>query len=579
VFVETLLDRYPSIALAEIGSTWNRRKWAGLPRASYLAFWRAAHESASRREIPVAGPNVSDFEPFWNAGLLQMLQDQGVGPDWHSFDLLTERAGEPENWDPKVLGRRLAPVLKLDLVKKARLLASMSSRFGISRTMSSHSCWSLRRIGRLTDDVEEKQADYLARYCCLAAASGALSRLYWGPLIGQREGLIDDGTTEYPARPHVAFYGQVPGQVSNYRRRPAFHAFEAVTRLLRDSRCLSKSPSRQELQIHEFESRDRVVHAVWTRDRRRAVLSNCYDGAALASACILTRDGTAVLRLTKLINESPLYLSWPKAQARTVRENARVLADLTFSRSVPDSIFLAEDRSGASTAPTMVTRLPDTNEGWTTLRNGRNRVLLGKIEGVADSVVVKQFGKKNRSRALRSWNAANELIRRGIPTPEPVGFSEAKDSVPSWYACRQFDGMPVRRVFEALAAGSASYVDVPAREMFRAIVACLAHMHRRGVYFRDLSAGNLLVAFRPGPEELEFALIDTARARFRVKAVSRLDRMNDLKRLVHPLDWRSRRELLDAYRDAADVAPPVWLTEVLFAAYDFKHWVKNQCRW
>ena len=32
-FVHTLLGRYPSIALVEIGSTWNRRKWAGVPRS------------------------------------------------------------------------------------------------------------------------------------------------------------------------------------------------------------------------------------------------------------------------------------------------------------------------------------------------------------------------------------------------------------------------------------------------------------------------------------------------------------------------------------------------------------------
>ena len=112
---------------------------------------------------------------------------------------------------------------------------------------------------------------------------------------------------------------------------------------------------------------------------------------------------------------------------------------------------------------------------------------------------------------------------------------------------------------------------------YREIAAFLVRMHSRGVYFRDLSAGNLLVDLRPG-QELQFALVDTARARFRPKPVSRLDRINDLKRLVHPLDWRARRRLIAAYRETVGQVPPVRLTEVFCAVYDLKHWVKNWVR-
>ena len=348
-----------------------------------------------------------------------------MSPDWHSFNLLVERVGEPEGWDPNALGRFLAPVLKLDMIKKARILASISSHFGISKTMSSHSSWSLRRIGRLAGDVEEKQADYLARYCCMAAASGALSRLYWGPLIGQREGLIDDGTNEYPARPHVAFYGRSRGRVASYRRRPAFAAFQAVRRLLSGTSCVSRRATGQELQIHEYQSADRIVHAVWTTDGRRALLSDCYDDDTLGSACALTRDGASLAQLPRLATESPLYLFWPKTRMPAIKETARALPGLTFSRVHPESLTVSPDSPAVATF-TVSNHPALDSRNWTLLRNGRNRVWVGEVEGVPHTVVFKQFGKKNRSRALRSWNTANRADPAGNPDTRTAGVFSGK---------------------------------------------------------------------------------------------------------------------------------------------------------
>src|SRR5690606_23826249 len=108
---------------------------------------------------------------------------------------------------------------------------------GVRDTWSTHVAWSNRRIDRVLPNVDEKQADYLARYYLLAAASGSLSRVYWGPMIGQREGIIDDGTDEYPAQfPHVLRYEHVSGEVDQYKVRPAHAAMKTIARLIPGAR-------------------------------------------------------------------------------------------------------------------------------------------------------------------------------------------------------------------------------------------------------------------------------------------------------------------------------------------------------
>ncbi len=73
-------------------------------------------------------------------------------------------------------------------------------------------------------DSEEKQADYLARYMVLCAASGALEGAWWGPLICHREGLIDDGVPQYPKLERITHYAEVTGALTDFRIRPALHA-------------------------------------------------------------------------------------------------------------------------------------------------------------------------------------------------------------------------------------------------------------------------------------------------------------------------------------------------------------------
>ncbi len=109
-FVATVLSSYGSeLDLVELGSTCNRRKWAGYSLATFQTAWAIANEEAREHAVTIAAPNVTDFEPIYNIGLLAFAKRAGMLPEVHTDNLFAERATEPEAYDHKILGRRLAP--------------------------------------------------------------------------------------------------------------------------------------------------------------------------------------------------------------------------------------------------------------------------------------------------------------------------------------------------------------------------------------------------------------------------------------------------------------------------------------
>jgi len=219
---------------------------------------------------------VSDFEPPHAYLLLARMRRK---PDIHTVNLFTERTRTPEAFDHRVLGRALAPRLKLNLIKKARVFDHISRRFGIGQTICTHTCWNTFRLqrwireadalrdagdgvrdpgsevrdarrGKQTSEpteepsimdaevseaerVETMRSDLLERYLRLAATSGALSRVYWGPLVGWADGLIDDGTGGVASGERVARHLTAPGDPKDWVRRPAF---DTLARLVGEDR-------------------------------------------------------------------------------------------------------------------------------------------------------------------------------------------------------------------------------------------------------------------------------------------------------------------------------------------------------
>ena len=186
----------------------------------------------------------------------------------------------------------------------------------------------------------------------------------------------------------------------------------------------------------------------------------------------------------------------------------------------------------------------------TAWRDGR------KAAGTA--VVVKQFRhddlrarlrrRRRGSRARLSFEAARKLRRLGIPTPEPLLYAESRTAEgPAYFVCRRVpEALELRHVLRALNAGEgrARFPGIDAPGLLRRVGALAAELHRHGVWFRDLTSGNVLLS--APTTDAELFLVDLNRARFR-RRLSVSQRLRDLSRMpvLRPED---RAEYLRGYR-------------------------------
>lgn len=599
-FVARVLDRHGArIEILEIGSTVNRRNWTGYTPETFMAAWRIARAEAVRRGIPVAGPNITDFEPLYNIGVLGLMRRFGVLPDIHTNNLFAERATEPETFDHKILGYTLAPVIKFNLVKKARMLAQIGRDFGVPRTISPHVTWSLKRIGRYLVDREEKQADYTARYCCLTAAAGSLERVYWGPMVSRREGLIDDGDDYYPKIPLVTLYDTIPGGTASYRVRPAFDALGAANRFIAGAAFRRAAATTRGLEVHEFRRKDGMLHVVWTTNGNCAAAADIYGPEALSGASAFDRSGAPLSGPPELFTESPTYLLWPPASAPVTLKGASIIPHIRIynrpgvvHRTVREGIWSGICALPAENGGPISELLPEALEkgaGKEIMRNRRNCVWsMDHPHDPGRQIVVKRLqtrrlGKKlvqslRPARAVRSWSAANELLRRGIPTPRPVAFfrQHGRSGIAdSYFVYDMFDAAgSSRQAFAACAEGDGTFNGITAERLFSKVAECLHTMHNRGVHFRDLAAGNLLIGKGAGGEP-ELCLIDTARAHFFKRSISMRKRLGDLSRFAFRLDGNARRRLLSAYMERMGRRPAWWM-KIPFICYDLKLTIKRK---
>lgn len=248
----------------EVGAVPNRKKWSGYTHAGYLAAWSMAKEVLQSGTL--AGPNVSDFEPLHTIVLLQEMNRRKIRPDIHTTNLFVERVREPEAFDHRVLGKRCADYLKLNLVKKAGVFADLGVRYGVSRTVCTHTCWNAIRLKRWSEDIERVRAAYLERYLVLAAASGHLERVYWGPLIGHGDGLIDDGSGAIDPTERVGHYAFSPGCPDGYKVLPAFERYREVIENLSNATFVTGDADPTGPFEFVFEREGQTITACWERD-------------------------------------------------------------------------------------------------------------------------------------------------------------------------------------------------------------------------------------------------------------------------------------------------------------------------
>lgn len=575
-FVSDVLDRFGSqLAHIEIGSTINRKRWSGYSFDGFLATWDIAYRLIKARNIRLAGPNVQDFEPFYNISLFKHLRARQQLPDIGSNNLFCERVPEPESLDHRVFKYHWTKWFDYNLIKKARLLKKINQDFGVSTLISPVAFWSIFRIQRRYPNAPQKQADYAARYFLLLAASGALEQANWGALICQREGLISDGLTEhdYPALERVTHYARADGQLANYIHQPSFAAVKTCAAQIQGARYVRALATGNGLEQHHFEKDAHTIHAIWTQNGKVAFLDAIYTQAQLAQAVIVQRDGAVLASAQALVTESPMYLIWhhtTEIQATPTLAKDLVIhahqAGLKYFRLDEDSwqgLVLAKDAEDAAVLMRELhpERLQAPHKAGA-LRHARNAIwAVPDPRNPERQLTIKQpvkmyphkafLDRFKPSKAKRSWNGAMELMRRDIGTAMPVAYFEKIGDTSlkqNFYVCEYVPSdANIGQIFAAFAQGETHFHDLPAEDVYFQFAQFCHNMHGRLIYFRDFSGGNILVNVG-ADKQLTFSLIDTARLRtYPVTPFPEKYRLADMTRACHKLHWAGRERVMQIY--------------------------------
>lgn len=596
-FVSTVCDRFGQRAYAvEVGSTINRRRWAGYNTKGFFAAWDIAHDEIRRRGITLAGPNISDFEPFYTFSVLEELGEMAMLPDIHTNNLFCERVTEPERYDHRILGFQWATRLKVNLVKKARLLGKAGDNNGVARFVSPAAFWTLPRIERLLAEKEQKQADYLTRYFVLLAASGTLEKTFWGPLLCWREGLIDDGSGRYPELERITHYQSILGELPAFRLRPAFHALKQFNAVIPGSEYLGPLSTSNNVEVHMFRKDSSLIHVAWTINGKACPFAALYHARDLEQAEFKNRDGETFNEAPHYISEKPTYIFWPASNLIALKSKTEnVQLEAVFAHRQQGQYYpvdkdgwrgmlIADSQVDAEARLQLL--LPDNlpaAKDNTTLRKARN--IIWTVPGPAGRTVVAKKPLKmpphkwlldhfKPSKSRRSWVAAAELSRRGIATAQPLAFFEKEGDhtkLQNFFVCEHVPhDFSAREMLIAFHDGAQAFRGIEAKDAYQQLARFLLRMHEHGVFFRDLAGGNILVK-KNNNNELTFTLIDINRARFYNRSTPLNQRISDLTRICHKLHWQGRDFLVEHYLQSMLKKKHFTLRyRIPFYLYDFK---------
>ena len=186
-----------------------------------------------------------------------------------------------------------------------------------------------------------------------------------------------------------------------------------------------------------------------------------------------------------------------------------------------------------------------------------------ELGGARVPVVVKRSRRRfarrlGKTLGEQAAETARHLLAHGIDTPEPLGVEvTAGESV---LVVRKVEGaVQVRDFF--LRHDDPSREEPAVRATFEEVVSALGRIARRlhdaGVFYRDLTDGNVLVT--EGERGPRLWLVDLDRARVRSGPLGTFDRLRDLSR-PGLNDPAARRLLLGAYYAPGPVpalVPPI----------------------
>lgn len=115
-----------------------------------------------------------------------------------------------------------------------------------------------------------------------------------------------------------------------------------------------------------------------------------------------------------------------------------------------------------------------------------------------------------KSRALKSWIAANGLIVRGLLTPQPLAMIEKRFGPilrQNFYICRWLDAPELNTYITGR-----QWTEYEKKQFIRSLAQTVARLHAQGIYHGDLKSNNILV--RANAASWDFFFIDLDRVSF-----------------------------------------------------------------
>ena len=172
----------------------------------------------------------------------------------------------------------------------------------------------------------------------------------------------------------------------------------------------------------------------------------------------------------------------------------------------------------------------DSLQDATLLHNGRNVIKAITID--SHKLVIKYYssislfnrfvyGRWRQSKSVRAYTNAMQLLALGVNTPIPVA---AIDNYRNGVLCENFFISEFSE-FQPINIGETGCHD--RRELLEALAQFIVNLHQLGIQHNDLNPAN--VRYRVCDGVYNFELIDNNRMRFKGRALTEYERLDDLR--------------------------------------------------
>ncbi len=572
-FINKFFNDFKEIPFAvEIGSTINRPSWTKLSFKSIFMIWASTYSMCRIHKRSIIGPNITDFEPFINFGIYRYLQSKHQLPDEISNNLFMERTIQPEPYDRRIFLRKYPMLFKFDIYKKSALYKLIANHFNVKSLISPCAFWSKKRVHRLIEKPNLQRSKYVTRYFALLAAKGDFAKVFWGPLICGREGLISNSIKEpnYPNLEQVTYYKETRGKIADFNIKKMYYALRFFNATIPGAKFIKDYSHDTNIHILEFEKSNQIIHILWTQNSLIQDIQLLYHLNDLRNGQYKDHLGNEI-EIPNAITENPIFIYWNKSHQPNLIQAPKISNNYFINHDPQNCFFLhdaeweglinAKNKNALHSFlkachPSKLSS-PDKKDS---LRLSRNAVWSLDIPNFGKVVIKKPahiyphklyLDRKRPNKSIRAWNGANALLAKGINTASPIAvFSKKNDKtgLENYYICSYSNAYN----FNELALHFRSentFKGLSKRHIFEQCAQFINDMHGRGLFFNDLSAGNIFIKINDN--HFDFELIDTGRVKNYFSNLSfqtrKRQRMKDIVRMLNKFDWETRNIFLKYY--------------------------------